>query len=95
MNLKALTIGLSHLSHLRIGCEELDAATVLQPEPDVSGQSRKTVGQETPRTAYTCGKSRQSSTYPESFDRTYKEGVAGSNPASPTTFSLQTTVFCM
>jgi hypothetical protein len=27
---------------------------------------------------------RQNRTYPESFDLTYKEGVAGSNPASPT-----------
>jgi hypothetical protein len=28
--------------------------------------------------------SRQGSTHPESFDLTYKEEVAGSNPASPT-----------
>src|SRR5215216_1396416 len=27
----------------------------------------------------------QGSIYPESFDLTYKKGVAGSNPASPTT----------
>ena len=60
------------------------AATVLQPEPDASGQSRKTTAQETAKTARICGICRQGSTYPESFDLTYKEGVAGSNPASPT-----------
>ncbi|MDQ3286131.1 MAG: hypothetical protein M3P92_10610, partial [Actinomycetota bacterium] len=27
---------------------------------------------------------RQNRIYPKSFDQTYKEGVAGSNPASPT-----------
>jgi hypothetical protein len=36
---------------------------------------------------------RQGSTHPESSDITYKEGVAGSNPASSTTFFLQTTIF--
>ncbi len=60
------------------------AATMLQPEQDASGQSRKTTAQKTAETAYLCGVSRQSSTYPESVDLTYKEEVAGSNPASPT-----------
>jgi len=40
--------------------------------------------QETAKIACLCGIFRQGSTYPESFDLTYKEGVAGSNPASPT-----------
>ena len=64
--------------------EGLDAATVLQPESDAPGQSRKTTAQETAKTAHLCGIFRQGSTYPERFDLTYKEGVAGSNPASPT-----------
>jgi hypothetical protein len=58
---------------------------MLQPEPDASGQSRKTTAQETAKTAHLCGIFRQGSTYPERFDLTYKEEVAGSNPASPTT----------
>jgi EAL domain-containing protein (putative c-di-GMP-specific phosphodiesterase class I) len=33
------------------------------------------------KTAYVCEIFQQGSTYPESFDLTYKEGVAGSNPA--------------
>jgi hypothetical protein len=61
---------------------------VLQPEPDAPGQSRKTQALETARTAYLCGISRQGSTHPESSDLTYKEGVAGSNPASPTSIKL-------
>jgi hypothetical protein len=48
----------------------LDAATVLQPEPDAIGQSRKATAQETPKTAHLCGFSRQDSTYPESFGLT-------------------------
>ena len=60
------------------------AATVLQPEQDASGQSRKTTAREMLKTAYMSEISRQGSTYPESFDLTYKEGVAGSTPASPT-----------
>jgi hypothetical protein len=60
------------------------AATVLQPEQDTPGQSRKTKAQEKSKTSYLCVISRQGRTYPESFNRTYKEGVAGSNPASPT-----------
>ncbi len=64
--------------------ESLDAASVLQPESDVPGQSRKTTAQETATTAHLGGVFRQGSTYPESFDLTYKEGVAGSNPAPPT-----------
>jgi len=50
--------------------------------------------QETAKIACLCGIFRQGSTCQESVDRTYKEGVAGSNPASPTTFFLQTPVFC-
>ncbi len=61
-----------------------DAATVLQPGQDASGQSRKTTARERLKTACICQISRQGSTYPESFDLTYKEGVAGSTPASPT-----------
>ena len=57
---------------------------MLQPEQDASGQSRKTTGQETAETAYICEISQQGSTYQESINLTYKEGVAGSNPASPT-----------
>ena len=57
---------------------------MLQPEQDTPGQSRKTTAQETAKTGYLCAISRQGRTYPESFDITYKEGVAGSNPASPT-----------
>src|SRR5829696_6775461 len=57
---------------------------MLQPEPDASGQSRKTPAQETAKTAYICGIFRQGSTHQESLDITYKEGVAGSNSASPT-----------
>jgi hypothetical protein len=57
---------------------------MLQPEPDASGQSRKTTAQETAETAYLSEISRQVSTHPESVDLTYKEGVAGSTPASPT-----------
>jgi hypothetical protein len=64
--------------------EGLDAATVLQPKSDTPGQSRKTTAQETPKTAYISGIFRQNRTYLKSFDRTYKEEVAGSNPASPT-----------
>jgi hypothetical protein len=60
------------------------AATVLQPEQDTLGQSRKTTAQEMLKTAYMSEISRQDSTYRESFDLTYKEGVAGSTPASPT-----------
>ena len=45
--------------------------------------------QESAKTAYNCGISRQVSTYPESVDITYKEGVAGSNPASPTLEKLR------
>jgi hypothetical protein len=41
--------------------------------------------------AYICQISRQGSTYPESIDLTYKEGVAGSTPASPT---LEKVAFC-
>src|SRR5829696_7709037 len=65
-------------------CEGLDAATVLQPEPDAPEQSRKAQAQETAKTASLGGICRQDSTYPESFNLTYKEGVAGSNPALPT-----------
>jgi hypothetical protein len=57
---------------------------VLQPEPDASEQSRKAMVQETAKIACLCGIFRQGRTQPESVDRTYKEGVAGSNPASPT-----------
>ena len=71
------------------------AATVLQPEQYTPGQSRKTMVQETPKTRLYSGISRQGRTYQESFDITYKEGVAGSNPASPTTFFLQIAVFCV
>src|SRR5215207_325514 len=74
--------------------ERLDAATMLQPEPDASGQSRKTTVQETAKTACICDFFRQGRTHLERFDLTYKEGVAGSNPASPTTFFLQIAVFC-
>jgi hypothetical protein len=62
----------------------LDAATVLQPEQDTPEQSRKMVVQEMAKIRLDKRISRQGRTYPESFDRTYKEGVAGSNPASPT-----------
>ena len=72
-----------------VGLRGLDAATVLQPEPDTPGQCRKTTAQETAKTAYICQISRQDSTHPESFDLTYKEGVAGSTPASPTVESSQ------
>ena len=65
-------------------CEGLDAATVLQPEPDAPEQSRKAQAQETSKTALLYEISRQDSTYPESSDLTYKEEVAGSNPASLT-----------
>jgi hypothetical protein len=71
------------------GSEGLDAATVLQPEPDAPGQSRKAMAQKTTKTAYLCAFSQQGSTYPERFDITYKEGVAGSNPASPTKEKLR------
>ena len=57
---------------------------MLQPEQDTLGQSRKATVQETLKAAYVRGISRQGSTYPESVDLPYKEGVAGSNPASPT-----------
>ena len=57
---------------------------MLQPELDASGQSRKTTARERLKTACICQISRQGSTYPESIDLTYKEGVAGSTPASPT-----------
>jgi hypothetical protein len=60
------------------------AATVLQPEQDTPGQSRKTTAQEKSKTGYLCAISRQGRTYPESFDLNYKEGVAGLNPTSPT-----------
>ena len=40
--------------------------------------------QETAKIACLCGIFRQGRTQPESVDRTYKEGVAGSNSASPT-----------
>jgi hypothetical protein len=66
------------------GLRGLDAATVLQPEQDASGQSRKTTARERLKTAYICEISRQGSTHPENLDLTYKEGVAGSTPASPT-----------
>ncbi len=66
------------------GLRRIDAATVLQPEPDTPEQSRKTATQEIAKTAYICEISRQGRTYPESSNLTYKEGVAGSNPASPT-----------
>jgi hypothetical protein len=56
---------------------ELDAATVLQPEPDVTVQSRKAMAQETPKSAYISQITRQDRTYPESVDLTYKEEVAG------------------
>jgi hypothetical protein len=62
---------------------------MLQPEQDTPGQSRKTTAQETAKTGYLCAISRQGRTYPESFDITYKEGVAGSNPASPTLENLR------
>ena len=42
------------------------AATVLQPEQDACGQSRKTTAQETLKTAYISGVSREGSTQPES-----------------------------
>ena len=66
---------------------------MLQPEPDALGQSSKVTAQETSKTAHLCGVIRQGSTHPESIDLTYKEGVAGSNPASPTIFFLQIAVF--
>jgi len=66
---------------------------MLQPEPDASGQSRKTTVQETAKTACICDFFRQGRTHPDRFDLTYKEEVAGSNPALPTTFFLQITVF--
>jgi hypothetical protein len=37
---------------------------------------------------------RQNRTHPESADLTYKEGVAGSNPASPTTKLPANNVIC-
>jgi len=42
------------------------------------------MAQEKSKTGYSCTISRQGRTYQESVDLTYKEGVAGSNPASPT-----------
>jgi hypothetical protein len=57
---------------------------MLQPEQDTPEQSGKATAQETPKTAYICVISRQVSTCPESSNLTYKEGVAGSTPASPT-----------
>jgi len=57
---------------------------VLQPESDTPEHSRKTTARERLKTACICQISRQGSTYPESIDLTYKEGVAGSTPASPT-----------
>src|SRR5215217_8446482 len=65
-------------------CCDPGAATMLQPEPDASGQSRKTTARERLKTACICQISRQGSTHPESLDLTYKERVAGSNPASLT-----------
>ena len=58
---------------------------MLQPEQYTPGQSRKTVVQETPKNRLYSGIFRQGRTYQESFDIIYKEGVAGSNPASLTT----------
>jgi hypothetical protein len=57
---------------------------MLQPELDISGQSRKATAQETAKTAYISEMSRENNPYRVSVDLTYKEGVAGSNPASPT-----------
>jgi hypothetical protein len=48
---------------------------------DRAGKERR---KKTAKTAYICVISRQGSTYPESSNITYKEEVAGSNPASPT-----------
>jgi hypothetical protein len=52
--------------------------------PDTLGQRRKTTAYETAKTAYIIEIPRQGTTCPENPDLTYKEGVAGSNPASPT-----------
>jgi hypothetical protein len=41
------------------------------------------------KTAHFCEIFRQGRTHQESFDITYKEGVAGSNPASPTLEKLR------
>jgi hypothetical protein len=57
---------------------------MLQPEQDTPEQSRKTTAQENGKNRLYSEISLQDSTYLESFDLTYKEGVAGSNPASPT-----------
>jgi hypothetical protein len=46
---------------------------MLQPKPDTPGQSRKTTGQETLKTAYISAIFRQGGTCPESPDLTYKE----------------------
>jgi hypothetical protein len=60
------------------------AATVLQPEQDILGQSRENDVVRNARNRLKERFSQQGSTYPESVDLTYKEEVAGSDPASPT-----------
>jgi len=48
------------------------------------GTQQENYGVRNGETAHLCGVFRQGRTHQESFDLTYKEGVAGSNPASPT-----------
>ena len=48
---------------------------MLQPEPDASGQSRKTTVQETAKTACICDFFREGRTHPERFDLTRRKSL--------------------
>ncbi len=59
--------------------------SVLQPEQDRAEHSRIRSRTEMPKIAQISGISQQDRTQEENTNLTYKEGVAGSNPASSTT----------
>jgi hypothetical protein len=70
------------------------AATVLQPEQDMPGRSRKTNGARNVKNCLYKPDFYQGSTYPESFDLTYKEEVAGSIGRRPLRKSVVLQVKC-
>ena len=65
-------------------CTAERAATMLQPEQNRAEHSRIRSRTEIPKTAQISRISQQDRTQKENPNLTYKEGAAGSNPASPT-----------